>query len=86
MRKLKWRGLWSTKAIYGRYSAANRDFIVNDNIKILNNSIYAESAIGVENILKLVRVDLVHRWTHLRDTPNYPISKWGIYASIQFKF
>ena len=60
--------------------------IVNDNIKILNNSIYAESSIGVENILKLVRVDLVHRWTHLSESTNYPISKWGVYASIQFKF
>jgi len=85
MRKLKCRGLWSAKVIMGRYNFSKRGWIDNRFIKVLNNDIYAESSLGVENIFKLIRLDMVYRWTHLEESSNYPISKLGVYASVQFK-
>ncbi len=49
----------------------------------LNKTPYIEGSVGVGNIFKLVRVDLVKRFTYL----NHPdIPKWGIRARVGFNF
>lgn len=86
IKRLKWRSLWNVKGIYGRYSSNNRNLIVNDNVRILDNNFYAESSVGIENILKLIRVDVVRRWTYLEPSGPDMIHKWAFYGSLQFKF
>ncbi|UEG53335.1 DUF5686 and carboxypeptidase regulatory-like domain-containing protein [Mucilaginibacter daejeonensis] len=49
----------------------------------LNNGMYAEGSIGVGNIFKLIRFDLVRRFTYL-DNPNAP--KLGFRTFIKFDF
>ncbi len=44
---------------------------------------YIEGSVGIENIFKLVRVDLVRRFDYL-EHPNTP--KWGIRARVVFTF
>ncbi|MGC4020469.1 MAG: hypothetical protein QM734_00250 [Cyclobacteriaceae bacterium] len=43
---------------------------------------YMEAGYGVENILKFLRVDFIHRLTYL-DQPN--ARKFGVFFSAQFK-
>jgi len=49
----------------------------------LNNGPYMEASAGIENIFKLVRVDVVRRLSYL-DNPDAP--KWGIRARVKFQF
>jgi hypothetical protein len=49
----------------------------------LNKGPYIEGSIGVGNIFKLLRVDLVKRFTYL-DHPN--VTEWGIRARMKFDF
>ncbi|HEY9000894.1 MAG TPA: DUF5686 family protein [Mucilaginibacter sp.] len=49
----------------------------------LNNGPYMEASAGIENIFKLVRLDLVRRLSYL-DNPDAP--KWGIRARVKFQF
>jgi hypothetical protein len=49
----------------------------------LGNDPYMEGSIGVGNIFKLLRVDLVKRFNYL----NHPeVSEWGIRARVKFDF
>ena len=50
--------------------------------KNFGNIPYAEAAVGIENIFKLVRVDLVWRLTHL----DPGVSPLGIRARMTFNF
>jgi hypothetical protein len=49
----------------------------------LNNGPYMEASAGIENIFRLVRLDLVRRLSYL-DNPDAP--KWGIRARVKFQF
>jgi len=83
MRKLKWRELVSAKAVAGHISKSNIDMMMFPSDLFPLNGIYAEAGIGVENIFKIVRVDLLWRLTQL-DNPN--IQKIGIRGSFRFNF
>jgi len=83
MRKLKWRELVSAKAVAGHISKSNIDMMTFPSDLFPLNGIYAEAGIGVENIFKIVRVDLLWRLTQL-DNPN--IQKIGIRGSFRFNF
>ncbi|HLV40773.1 MAG TPA: DUF5686 family protein [Brumimicrobium sp.] len=67
VRKLKWRLVASAKSVWGDISDSQRTaMLMPDNTQSFGNIPYVESAIGIENIFKVFRVDAVWRMTHLR--------------------
>jgi hypothetical protein len=94
-KKLKWREVASVKAIYGGLSDNNNPalhpFLYQLPVTATGQPItyalgrtpYVEGSVGIENIFKFVRVDLVRRFTYL-DHPQ--VAKWGIRTLFQFYF
>ena len=94
LKKLKWREVIAGKILYGGTRDENNPFKNNDLIKYpttngaittynLSNEPYAEASVGITNIFKLLRLDVVKRFTYL-DHPE--IAKWGIRGRIIFNF
>jgi hypothetical protein len=50
---------------------------------ILNEKPYIEASVGIANIFKLIRIDLVKRLTYL-DHPD--LAQWGIRSRVKFDF
>ncbi|SES20993.1 DUF5686 and carboxypeptidase-like regulatory domain-containing protein [Pedobacter rhizosphaerae] len=95
LKKLKLREAVSFKALYGGLRDENNPgmstglykFPVYENganrTYALGNEPYMEGSVGVGNIFKLLRVDLVKRFNYL----NHPeVSEWGIRARVKFDF
>lgn len=91
MRKLKWRLVATSNVIYGGMSQANRDLIAqttNNGEQTLpvgflsRNKPYVELGYGVENILKFVRVDFIHRLSYLDNGSD--VRKFGVFLSFWF--
>lgn len=85
-RKMKLRQFWNAKILKGSLSAENQALSnANNYFKTLNGTYYAELGTGIDNILKLLRLDFV--W---RISPNPPsntaTSKFGVFGSFQFQF
>jgi hypothetical protein len=95
LKKLKWREVVSLKAIYGGVGDENNPSLHPSLFQYpitatgqpityaLGNTPYVEGSVGVENIFKFIRVDLVRRFTYL-DHPD--VSKYGIRARVKFDF
>lgn len=98
IRRLEWREVVSAKALYGSLSEANQNVMVfpenlywlNDqtldrenDIRILGVKPYLEAGIGLENILKLFRLEATWRLAY-RSNPD--IQNFGIRASMQITF
>jgi hypothetical protein len=95
--KLNLREIVSAKVLYGSVRkendpAAYHDpelykFPVDENgvpaTFTLNRGPYVEGSIGISNIFKLLRLDLVKRFTYL-DHPN--VAEWGIRGRVKFDF
>jgi hypothetical protein len=65
LRKLKWREVAQAKVLLGSVSQANRDLMVDPtSFKSLEKP-YVEGGVGIENILKFGRVDIIKRFTHI---------------------
>lgn len=90
IRKLKLRLVAHGNLLWGNASRRNRDLIPEKDgdlpvlgFSTLNPSVpYAEVGYGVENILKLLRIDFIHRLTYLN---NPGARRFGVKASVQFK-
>jgi len=94
-KKLKWRETLSAKVLYGSLRAENNPSIhpslyqlpvAANGVPItyaMGNKPYVEGSVGIENIFKFIRVDLVRRFDYL-DNPN--VSEWGIRARVDFNF
>jgi hypothetical protein len=86
-RKLKFRQFWTAKAITGKLSDANKtlNFKQGHSFQTLDGKTYVELGTGVDNILRLLRIDFIWR---VLPTPLPPerIRKFGIYGSIRFSF
>ncbi len=88
---LKWRELLSLKVLSGGLSSSNRngafDFPKNEEglpaMYALGNKPYIEGGVGVGNILKFFRIDLVKRFTYIHHPD---ISKVGIRVRADFDF
>lgn len=85
-RKLKWRQFWNVKTLWG--SLSNENIAINNktnSFKTLNNKTYVEIGTGIDNILKVLRLDLVWR---LSPAPSYAgtSSRFGIFGSFQIHF
>ena len=64
--KLKLRLVTNVKMTFGTRSNRHQDImIVPEFVRPFNGIPYIESSVGIENILKVIRVDLVWRMTHL---------------------
>ena len=91
MKKLKWRLLASANVLYGTVREENRHGVVTPvetsvgemqpGFQSLGRKPYLEVGYGVENILKIIRVDAFHRLSHLN---NPEASKFGVKISFQF--
>lgn len=89
-RKLKWREVISAKGLIGRVSERNRDAMVfPDNLRGLKEP-YIEASAGIENILKLFRIDAMWRLTYLErpeNVDNYTkIPRFGFRAQLKVEF
>lgn len=95
LKRLKFREVATCKILYGRLSDENNPIDHPDLFKFptdengvpitytLEEKPYIEASVGVSNILKLFRVDLVKRLTYL-DHPN--VSGTGIRVRFKFDF
>ena len=95
IKKLKWRETASLKAIWGGLSDDNNPSLHPSLFQLpvasngqpitypLGRTPYVEGSVGIENIFKFVRVDLVHRFTYL-DHPD--VARWGIRTLVQLSF
>jgi hypothetical protein len=94
-KRLKLREVAAVKVLYGGVRAENRPendpslfkFPVDKNGLLstytLSDGPYVEGSVGIANIFRLIRVDLVKRFTYL-DHPD--ISSWGIRTRVRFDF
>ena len=94
-KRLKLREVISFKGIFGKITDENNpletaglmnfptDIDGNTTTFTLENEPYIEMSVGVANIFKFFRVDLVRRLTYL-DNPN--VSEYGIRARFKFVF
>ncbi len=81
IKKLKWRLVTTGRITYGSISERHTaHMLLPDFTKKFGNIPYAEAAIGIENIFKVGRVDLVWRITHL-DPGMHPLgirARWAL--------
>jgi hypothetical protein len=88
MRKLKWRMVGNANVLWGSVNQLNKDLIPEfdlsgapiQSFQSLGNMPYIELGYGIENILKIIRIDFFHRLTYL-DTPN--ARPFGVKISFQ---
>ncbi|HVZ26690.1 MAG TPA: DUF5686 family protein [Sediminibacterium sp.] len=95
LRKLKLREVVSMKMLYGGVRDENNPMKDPSLVQYptftngaqstyaLDSKPYIEGSVGVTNIFKLIRVDLVHRFNYL-DHPYVPT--WGVRARFKFDF
>ena len=85
-RKLKLRQFWNAKALWGSLNTENTTLNnKSGTFKTLNGSTYLEVGSGIDNILKVLRLDFV--WRVLpRPLPVERTSRFGIFGSFQFQF
>lgn len=98
LKRLKFREVASFKVLMGGVRAENNPTVSNGLFKFptelaggvpvqstfaLNGTPYMEVSVGVANILKILRLDLVKRLTYL-DHPN--VSSWAIRARVRAEF
>lgn len=95
LKKLKLREVFTFKSLWGELHSRNlpennsslfvfpTDTDGNPSSFVLGNKPYMEASVGVTNIFKLFRVDLVKRLSY-RDNPN--VSNLGVRAMIYFTF
>ena len=83
LRKLKMREVITAKSVVGGLRPENRNILVNGTRLSSPTYPYNEAGVGIENILKIVRIDAVWRLNYL----NKPdVSKFAILFSLQLSF
>lgn len=95
IKKLKLREVFSVKALWGglrdennpAYTSAVFQLPIDESGRpisyILNDGPYVEGSVGIANIFKLLRVDLVKRFSYL-DNPH--VAEWGVRARFKLDF
>ncbi len=79
-RRLKWREVVGMRSLIGSYDAEKHTGLVfPTGMKGLGNTPYTEFSVGVENILKIIRVDAVWRYNYNEDKK----VKLGLMFSLQ---
>jgi hypothetical protein len=83
MRRLKWREVVTGRAVVGSLEDKNKQTLELPRNMYELTGPYAEAAVGIENIFKIIRVDALWRLTYL-DHPD--IAKFGIRATFEIQF
>ncbi len=90
-RKLKFRQFWTAKGLWGSLSDANKqynsslDYPFTKQFNSLDGKTYMELGTGVDNILKVFRLDFV--WRVLpRPLPPEKVKRFGIFFSFRLVF
>jgi len=90
VKKLKWRFFYNFKSIYGSLSSKNLALTPTSpslatQIGQYKSSFvpYTEVGYGIENILKFVRIDFIHRLNYLQNPSAKP---FGVKVNFLFKF
>jgi hypothetical protein len=88
LRKLKWREVATFKAVYGTLSPRHLEIM---DLPIYSRSLkakpYVECSVGVENIFKIIRVDLLWRLTYLDNTfEGIDVSTLALRFNLSFDF
>lgn len=86
-RKLKIRQFWNAKLLWGNLNQANTqlNFVGNHSFQALNGKTYLEVGTGVDNILKVLRIDLVWRLLP-RPLPKNKTGNFGVFGSFRLSF
>lgn len=83
MDKLKWRFVLSGRATWGEITTKQTAvMMLPANTRPFGHVPYVESALGIENILKVFRVDVIWRMTHL----DSHVSPVGVRAKFSLRF
>lgn len=82
-RKLKWREVVSAKGVIGSFSPANENALLLPENTYTLKAPFGEAAVGIENIFKFLRLDMLYRLSYL-DHPD--IFKLGVRAKIDISF
>ncbi len=82
LQRWKWRSFVNAKAIYGSLTDANARLIPADlrsslGVNTFDHRVYAEVGYGIENILKVLRVDFIHRLSYLEHPGVRPFAVKG---------
>lgn len=90
IKKLKWREVFCFRGLWGHLTKKNDPEYGGEGLYEfpevtcrMSNTPYMEASVGIENILKFLRIDYVWRMTYL-DNPD--IQKTGIRATMQLSF
>jgi hypothetical protein len=86
-RKLKFRQFWTAKGLWGSLSEENTklNFVPGNSFKALNGKTYIELGTGVDNILKVLRLDFV--WRVLpTPRPKKSSERFGVFGSFRLAF
>jgi hypothetical protein len=95
LKKLKWREVATFKILYGSIRNENNPLYNTDQLVLpvtedgvpatysLQKEPYIEASVGIANIFKLLRIDVVKRLSYY-DHPN--VSTWGIRGRFKFDF
>jgi len=91
-RKLKLRQFWTAKVLWGQLNPANRSlnqvgtiFSDGHRFETLNDRTYMELGTGVDNILRLLRIDFIWRVLPLPQ-PVEAYKRFGIFGSFRLQF
>jgi hypothetical protein len=84
IRKLDWREIVSARILFGHLSQKNKEILFDPaNVSNIRTTPYIEAGVGLENILKLIRIDALWRLTY-PDNPE--ASNFGVRLSLQLLF
>ena len=80
LRKLKLREVATANFLLGKVGVSNLDIMIDPTTFYSVNKMYVEAGVGIENIFKFGRIDLIKRFSHL----NHPdISNFGLRFSFE---
>jgi hypothetical protein len=88
IKKLKFRQFWTAKGVIGSLSDSNKALNMNKGFafKTLENNPYIELGTGIENILRVFRIDFVWRVTPKPVATDPRQSYFGVFGSMKFDF
>lgn len=83
LRKLNWREVIHAKGIIGSLNDKNAEFSVLPYYTYSLSKPYYEVGVGIENILKIGRIDFIWRLNHHNQ---HSTQRFGIFGTLQFAF
>ncbi len=95
LRKLKWREIAQARAAYGSLTSHNHLLTLPATLSSLQKRPYLEAGLGIENLFKVLRIDVIWRMTYIdkdyiqqyeSNLNATKIAKWGLRGTLQILF